>query len=150
MNIIKFPNDILTTKAQKIEKGDQEVINTLREMVKFVKNPENGAAGLALPQVGISKCGFVMNVETKQGMKTIAVMNPVFMKKGPLYVPKFTEKCLSIDEQEGFVTRHKMVMMRYTDLNWKPQTITLEGFNAVVAQHETDHLNGILFIDKMA
>lgn len=145
LTIIKHPNEILTQRSEKIEKGDTEVTQTLKEMVNFVKDPVNHAAGLALPQVGINKRGFVMNT----GERVIAVINPVFMKKGFIYLPKFTESCLSIEEREEFIARHKTVMMQYMDINWNRKTLTLEGYAAVVAQHEYDHLDGILFTDRV-
>lgn len=145
MNIIKYPNNILRNKSVKIEKDDVDVIKTLKEMSEFIKDEKNNAAGLALPQVGINKRGFVMNHNSKQ----LIVINPVFLKKGPIYIPNFTESCLSIDNKEAFIKRHKSVMMKFLDINMKPQVITLKGFSAVVAQHEVDHLDGILFIDKI-
>ncbi|MNV04564.1 Peptide deformylase 1 [compost metagenome] len=146
MEIIKHPNDILRVKCSPILKGDNETLATLREMATFIKDQENNAVGLALPQVGINKNGFVMNVGDN---KIITVINPRFLKRGKLYIPDFTESCLSIDNQEGFVQRYDSVFMQYTGPNWKTQTIQLNKYRAVVAQHEYDHLQGILFIDKV-
>ncbi|MNB72082.1 Peptide deformylase 1 [compost metagenome] len=146
MEIIKHPNEILREKCTPILKGDQETLNVLREMALFIKNPDNNAAGLALPQVGINKTGFVMNLEDG---KVLTVINPRFLKRGKLYVPSFPESCLSIDDTEGFVQRYDSVFMQYTMPNWKNQTIQLHKYRAVIAQHEYDHLQGVLFIDKV-
>ena len=61
----------------------------------------------------------------------------------------FWEGCLSIPEIRGLVYRPRKIRVDYLDLHAKPQTVTVEGFGATVFQHELDHLDGVLFVDRI-
>jgi peptide deformylase len=144
MHIIQFPNDFLTTRSTPIQKGDTETLATLRTMAKYVEN-NDGAAGLALPQVGVSGRGFVMKI----GTKVEIIINPVITKRSVMLVPG-VEGCLSIPGQQVNVMRHTWVEVLYYDARFKVKKVRLQGWAARVFQHENDHLNGVLIVEKRA
>ena len=103
--------------------------------------------GLAAPQVGISLRMFVMQVGANEGTTFI---NPEIIEFDDGEMFEFQEGCLSFPLSRGWVTRPKRVKVKYTDLDKKEQTKVFEDLEAVCVQHEIDHLNGKLFIDRMS
>lgn len=144
LKIIIIPNPILRKKSKKI---DLESINTSKfkklcdDMVKTM-NKKNGV-GLAAPQIGKNICLIV--VRTKDYI--LHMINPKITKKSIL--KEFDEEgCLSVPNFYGKIKRNKKITCVYFDKKQKKQKIKAEGLLARVIQHEIDHLNGILFIDK--
>lgn len=138
------PDPILREISKEIEytkiisKNIQELIRNLRDTMI-----QNNGIGLAAPQVGILKRIFV--VYTKNGI--IAWINPRILKKS---FKKNTaeEGCLSIPQVFGKVKRHSKIKISAYNESGAKKIFTAEGLYARVIQHEIDHLNGILFIDK--
>lgn len=142
LEIVKYPNEILRQVAQPIQKNDKETIKVLREMLQYIQDDNNKAVGLALPQVGISKSGFVAFLKGKPEI----VINPRILNKSG--VTHDTEGCLSLDKSiEHMVPRHKEIKVMFQDGKGKQRIEVLINFSARVFQHEFDHLKGILFID---
>lgn len=104
---------------------------------------KSDGVGLAAPQIGKNIRLIVIN--TKSGK--IAMINPKIKSKSLLKEWK-EEGCLSVPDTFGLVKRNKKVACAYYDLAGNKQKITGEGLLARVIQHEIDHLDGILFIDK--
>ncbi|RYH01643.1 peptide deformylase [Salipiger sp. IMCC34102] len=103
--------------------------------------------GLAAPQVGVLQRLFVMDAGWKDGASERVVMvNPVVASASPERVTR-DEVCLSIPDRVTPVSRPAIVHLRYQDLRGLPQEVTLEGPAATIAQHERDHLDGILCTD---
>lgn len=144
LQIIKYPNEILRKKCEKIEKKDKEVKKMLLEMYHFVSDPKNEAAGLSLPQIGINKCGFVY----WRGNKVEIVINPKILRWNHDLV-SVPESCLSIDGITGRVNRRSEILVTYRNLHWEKKKVTLKNLDAIVFQHEFDHLRGVLFIDYL-
>lgn len=134
---ISIPEEEIQTKEF------QEFIDDLLETGK---NSEIEAVGIAAPQVGINKRVFCM--EDQDTKEWFPLINPEII---PLDLTKATveEACLSVPNQEGKVLRYKNVKIKYQDREGKAQAIKYRNFSSVIAQHENDHLNGILFIDKI-
>lgn len=103
----------------------------------------NEGIGLAAPQIGRTIRLIVVN--TADG--PIALANPVIIKES-LLSDWGEEGCLSIPKVFGDVKRKKAIRCQFTDITGKSRTIDARGLLARVIQHEIDHLNGILFIDK--
>jgi peptide deformylase len=105
--------------------------------------------GLAAPQVGVSLRLFVMDAGWKDGeMTPLACLNPQIV---PLDAPveTGTEACLSVPGVTAEVTRPAAIRLRFTDLTGTAQSLDLSGAAARIAQHETDHLDGILHFDRL-
>ena len=99
--------------------------------------------GIASPQVGKNIRAIVVNT----GARPECYLNPVITKKSEVMIES-EEGCLSVPRQYGLVTRHKKVTVEAITRHGKRVLLDLKGFPAIVFQHEIDHLDGILFIDK--
>lgn len=100
--------------------------------------------GIASPQVGINKRVIVVMMNGK----TECYINPEILKVSDAMIED-EEGCLSVPGIYGLVDRHKRIRVRATNRHGRTQELDLHAFPAIVFQHEIDHLNGILFIDKM-
>lgn len=146
MNIVQHPNPILETVSEPIE-NINEFKATLLNMKSYVDNTDNNAAGLAMPQVGISKRAFVAYIDGEVEI----FINPRILKasKGLISLTS-GEGCLSIPDVKGIVPRHKKIEVVYTNIEGeRVPARTLTDIDAIVFQHEYDHLNGVLFTSKM-
>ncbi len=99
--------------------------------------------GIASPQVGRNIRAIVVNT----GARPECYLNPVITKTSETMVES-EEGCLSVPKQYGIVSRHKKVTIEAINRHGKRVILDLKGFPAIVFQHEIDHLDGILFIDK--
>lgn len=115
---------------------------------------EEDGAGIAAPQVGIRERFFSMEMKDnprypdKDSFLLCVAINPEITPIGTGLIDSW-EGCLSIPGIRGKLQRHQKVELQALDRKGKKYTRQLTGFEAVVAQHELDHLNGILFIDRM-
>jgi peptide deformylase len=141
--IVIAPHPVLRHKAAPIERNDHETIQLLIEMANYLDDSIRPIAGIALPQVNVSKRGFVLMINGEP----IIMINPLLTNVGQ-EEPSF-EGCLSLPSQYGYVNRNSSIIVEYRDEDWRKQTLQLEAFYAFVAQHEYDHLEGILFTDKL-
>ena len=110
-------------------------------MVSTMKSA-NGL-GLAAPQVGVSLRVFTVDIEGNVSVFVNPEMKDFAKESAP-----FEEGCLSVQKTWGPVIRPKKLTIKALDENGKPVKIRAKGLLARVAQHEMDHLNGFLFIDK--
>lgn len=108
-----------------------------------------GGVGLAGPQVGLSLRVATLMLDYKSKTpKTIFVRNPCIIERSDEVIEGY-EGCLSIPDVGGLVKRNKWIKLRYTSQEGELLTTEAEGYNAVLWQHELDHLYGILYIDKL-
>ena len=106
--------------------------------------------GLAAPQIGVMQRLFVMDPTWKEGDRTPYVcINPEIVTSGETLAEK-TEACLSIPGVSADVTRPTDITLAYTDLEGARRETRLTGFAATCAQHELDHLNGVVIFDRLA
>ena len=141
--IIKHENKILRNISKNIEKGEFDVKQLSDDMFETMKNAHG--VGLAAPQIGLNINLFVMgtNVDTRK-----VFINPVIEGEwGDEWV--LQEGCLSISGISGNVHRKPNLQIRYFDVDWNEKLEIFSGMEARIIQHEYDHLNGVLFIDKM-
>jgi len=142
MNILTLPNPILRTKANEAQISDALKI-LAKEMLAEIKGK---GVGLAAPQIGKSIRMFVMDVEKKQ----YALLNPQVLSIGGSMV-EFEEGCLSYPGFVGPVVRPDKISIEAIDIETGKKTkIKASGLLARVIQHEIDHLDGILFIDRVS
>ncbi len=142
--IIPYNNPQLRATNSKValeELKKSEFKNLLEDMSHTMLKQDG--AGLAAPQIGRNISLALIN--TKEGI--IALINPVITKKS-WNKETDQEGCLSVPGIYGQVKRHKKIICQYLDRDAKLQQINAEGLLARVIQHELDHLEGILFIDK--
>ena len=141
--IITNPNDILRQKAKEVvdikSKRIQQLILDMTETMK-----KKDGIGLAAPQINKSLKMVVVNTTNE----TLVLINPKITKKS-WKKENGEEGCLSIPGVFGMVKRHKSVKAKFLDRKGEKVEIKAQGMLARVIQHEIDHLNGILFIDKL-
>lgn len=160
----------LVAEEAELPLSDQDIILG-EKMLQFLKHSQDpvmaeklglrGGVGLAAPQLDISRriiAVLVPNPEDPDG-------NPpqeAYALQEIMYNPRIIshsvqeiaieggEGCLSVDrEVPGYVVRHARVTVEYTDKNGDKHKLKLKGFNAIVVQHEIDHINGIMFYDRI-
>jgi peptide deformylase len=141
-NIRILGDDILRKKSRPVEKIDGRTLALLKDMAETMYNTKVGA-GLAAPQVGILKRLVVIDM----GEGLINLINPEIIEtEGSQEV---IEGCLSIPDKYGKLIRPAKVKVKALNEKGEEYTITGEGDLAKCLCHEIDHLDGILFIDKM-
>jgi peptide deformylase len=143
LKLQKYGSPLLREKAMTVNKVDDEIRELVNNMIETMY--AEGGVGLAAPQVGISKRIVVIDNEEKE---VLVLINPVIIKReGEI---KEEEGCLSIPGVYSPVRRSSLITVEALDLNEKKIQITKESFLAIVLQHEIDHLDGYLFIDRIS
>lgn len=141
LNIKKIGDPILKEKAVPVEKIDSNIRHLLDDMAETMYKAEG--VGLAAPQVGVSKRIIVIDV----GDGLIELINPEIVRREGSMTG--TEGCLSVPGMSGEVKRYEKVSVKFLNRRGKQQRITAKGdLLSRCLQHETDHLEGILFVDK--
>ena len=136
---------MLKQRCAKIEKDQiPQYKEQIEEMAKFVSDLENKAVWLALPQIGILRRAFVIRF---QDGKIAAMLNPVITDTWHEFYPG-EERCLSEPNIKKVVIRANKITVKFMTLWWWKWTADLIGEDARVAQHEIDHLDGVLLVDK--
>ena len=143
LEIKRAGDPVLKKISEPVKRIDKKVKRILKDMADTLYKSGNGI-GLAAPQVGILQRIVVIDLQDGNGL--LELINPVSPKKeGAKMV---CEGCLSVPNFEGEVERAEYVECEFTDPHGKKQFIAADGLMAVCLQHETDHLDGILFTDK--
>ena len=143
MNIVFYGDPVLRQTSKEVTEITKEVKNNLNEMLELMR--ESNGVGLAANQVGLTERYFVGEVDGK--IKKI--INPEIIKESQEIV-ELEEGCLSIPGIYKRVKRPEKVKVKYLNENGKEIIEELDGIWARVFQHELDHLNGVLFIDKLS
>lgn len=141
-NIVKLGDDILRKKCRTQLEFDEKLAMILDDMADTMYAAEG--VGLAAPQVGILRRYCIVDV----GDGIIELINPVIEKQSGSQCGQ--EGCLSIPGRYEDVKRPMKVTVRAQDRNGNTFTIKAEGFKARAMCHEIDHLDGVLYIDRIA
>ncbi len=141
LEILTKGNPVLKKKSKSVAKITPKHHKLIRDMVETMI--EAPGIGLAAPQVGILERIIVLIVDEK----IICVINPKIVKKSGKQT--CNEGCLSVPGLEAPVERYEKVTVKGLDKSGKPVSYEVEEIDAVVFQHEIDHLDGILFVDKV-
>lgn len=145
--ILKYPDPVLLKEAEPVHKIDDDLRTLAENMVETMY--EAPGAGLAAPQVGQSRRMIVVhNIDAEEEPYPMVLINPEIVQADGEQV--YTEGCLSVVDLEADVVRAMNVQVRALDLEGQPLEIDASGHMAVVYQHEIDHLEGILFIDRIS
>ena len=139
--VVKYPAPVLRKKAAPAKRVTTEIAHFLEKM--FATMYESNGVGLAAPQVGISLRIIVVDF----GEGPVSVINPVIIEREGSQTG--VEGCLSFPDLHGEVTRARKITVRGVDKNGKKIVLSGEDFWACAMQHEIDHLDGILFIDRV-
>jgi len=145
--ILKYPNPILTQKAEEIGEITPEIRKLAEDMAETMY--EKRGIGLAAPQVG--ECCRLIAVDVsgpEERAELMFLVNPVIVsREGEV---EDEEGCLSVAQFRAKVKRSEKVVVKARDLDGKEVEVPAEGLLAVCLQHEIDHLDGVLFIDRIS
>lgn len=142
LEIKEYGDPVLREKALPVEEVTPEILNLIKDMAETMY--ADSGVGLAAPQVGVSKRIMVID-EEEDGL--IVLINPMIVKSEGEVVAE--EGCLSIPGVYSQVRRSSKVTIKAINENGDPIEITKEGLTSRALQHEIDHLDGILFIDRI-
>lgn len=148
MEIVRYPHPALRWKSKLVSRIDAELRTTVRKMFELMY--ENSGVGLAANQVALPYRLFVVNVAADPQEKDaeLVFINPeVVKRKGSV---EGEEGCLSLPELFGQVRRAEEIVVEAFDLKGREFELTLNELPSRVVQHEYDHIEGILFIDRMS
>jgi peptide deformylase len=153
LKIAQLGHPVLRTKSKPVNfPSSGEVQKIIEDLVTTVALVDG--VGIAAPQVFESLRIFVIasrpnpRYPDAPAMAPVAMINPALISISP-ETEKDWEGCLSIPGKRGLVARSRSVRVRYTDCTGAKQEIELKGFPARIFQHELDHINGILFLDRL-
>ncbi len=145
--IVCWPNPILNARAAPVEGVTAGIRRLAEEMLASMYAAEG--RGLAAPQVGVSQRLFVMDPGWKTGASNpVICINPQILWRSDVMAAGF-EGCLSIPGILASVTRPQAIRMAWHDLEGTAHLARLAGITAICAQHEYDHLDGILTLDHL-
>lgn len=148
MEIVLFPDPLLRRKAVRVESFDASLAALARDLLETMYRARG--VGLAAPQVGVSKALFVSNPTgdpAQKGEERIWV-NPRILRRSGSAVGE--EGCLSFPGIYADVARAVSVVVEVADMQGKLERLDLADFPARVVQHEFDHLEGVLFVDRVS
>ncbi len=145
--IRKFPEPVLKKKAAPVTAFDEDLQRLIDDMLETMYAAPG--VGLAAPQVGVSKRLAVIDISSREEeYPLIVLINPSILKsEGEI---EFEEGCLSIPEYTAKVTRAEQLIVGCTDRDGQQIEIEAGGLLAIAIQHEIDHLDGLLFIDRIS
>ncbi|MBK6397212.1 MAG: peptide deformylase [Bacteroidetes bacterium] len=149
--IIAYGDPVLKKKAQEIDKKYPKLKELIDDM--FETMYDSSGVGLAAPQIGLSIRLFVIDgapfeEDPVKDFKEVFINAVIKEETGDLW--KFNEGCLSIPSVREDVQRKPELYIEYYDANWKLQKKTFDGMAARIIQHEYDHIEGILFTDRIS
>lgn len=146
--ILVAPDPRLKAKAVSVDKVDSEIRQLMDDMLETMHDA-NGI-GLAAPQVGVKKCVLVLDIAKEdEEPNPIRMANPEIIWASEDEVLR-EEGCLSLPEHFADVTRPKAVRVRYLDHENEVRELDADDLLAVCVQHEMDHLEGTLFVDRIS
>jgi peptide deformylase len=144
--ILRYPAPVLHQKAVDVPAVTPEVSALIDDLVQTMHGASG--VGLAAPQVGLSQRIFVIDLSVGRSPDDlIALVNPTFVRRDGMQLEE--EGCLSVPGFHATVARPLHVVIRGLDRNGQERTIEAHGLLARALQHEMDHLDGILFIDRL-
>lgn len=152
IEILKYPDPFLKTVSAPVDTVDAEVKKLISDMIDTMYGARG--IGLAAVQVGVAKRVIVLDVpgdseeKREPGRNLIALVNPVITASEGTMV--YEEGCLSVPGYTADVTRAEWVAIKALNSEGEPVELTAEGLPAIAIQHEIDHLDGTLFIDRIS
>ncbi len=149
LKILEYPDKKLREKSKQVEKFDDSLHRLLDAMNPIMINT-NGI-GLAAIQVGVAKNILILNIPDEDGEQPnenlIEIMNPILTNQQG--ETTYQEGCLSVPSFYEDIDRYETVSVSYQDRDGNTCSLEADGLLSIAIQHECDHLNGILFIDKL-
>lgn len=147
--IVLYPNPILRMRAELCHKNDANLCEVITDLTDTLN--QHSGVGIAAPQIGrLNRIIIVDATKAKRPVPNhgkLILLNPEIVS-GEGHI-SFREGCMSIPDMVANVSRYNEVSVTAFTVDFEPVLITSIGFEAVILQHEIDHLNGTLFIDRV-
>ena len=146
-SIRTFPDPILRKKTQSVTVFDRSLLKLVASLARVMKS-QLGGIGIAAPQIGVPKAVAVVDVSKRDPKaERLILVNPVILERREPEARK--EGCMSFPDYTGFLKRHRWVRFRWQNESGVFFEKISTGIEAVCVEHEVDHLNGVLFIDRL-
>jgi peptide deformylase len=149
LTIVEYPDKRLRQKSKEIKSFDEKLHTLLDSMYPLMI--ETNGIGLAAIQVAHAVRVLILNIPDEEGEQPLEnlleIINPVVTHKNGETV--YQEGCLSVPKFYEDVTRFETITINYQDREGNTKTLEADGLLSIAIQHEMDHLEGILFIDKL-
>jgi peptide deformylase len=147
LEILKYPHPLLKKRSQEIEKIDETIRQLIQDMTETMYDA-NGV-GLAACQVGVNKRIIVLDVSPMDPEQDLlALINPEIVAEEEEI--DHEEGCLSVPDCQEIIKRKQKVRVRGMSSEGKEIELEAQGILAIALQHEVDHLNGVLILDRMS
>ena len=147
LEILKYPHPLLKKRSQEIEKIDENIRQLIQDMTETMYDA-NGV-GLAACQVGVGKRIIVLDVSPMDPEQDLfALINPEIVAEEEEI--DHEEGCLSVPDCQEIIKRKQKVRVRGMSSEGKEVELEAQGILAIALQHEVDHLNGVLILDRMS
>lgn len=153
LDIITYPTPSLSRPSETVDRIDDDIKTLVTDMGETMFNAPG--VGLAAPQVAVNKRIIVYDAQAAdpeadpEKKEFDALINPEIIAASGSLVSE-NEGCLSVEDYTANVKRFEHVTVRAMDIKGNPVEFTASGIKAIIMQHEIDHLNGILFIDRIS
>jgi peptide deformylase len=145
LNIVHEPNPVLRKVAEAIDFSDWEREDLKKLAIDMVATMKAApGVGLAAPQIGKS----IRLIVVDHTPTPIVMINPEITKRS-VAADLLEEGCLSVPEKYGVIKRQRNITVEGLDLDGKELVVEAKGYLAEIFQHEVDHLNGVLYIDRV-
>jgi len=149
LNILTYPDDRLKIISDPITEFDTDLLDFITDLEETMR-VSAGSVGIAAPQVGFFKRLVIVDVSSKPNIKQhghLVLINPEITDWKGYAIGR--EGCLSVPDYTGNVIRAKRIHLLAQDEKGEKHEYDMDGYEARAVQHEIDHLNGILFIDRL-
>lgn len=147
-----YPDPILKQVAEPVEEIDESLVEVVQDLVDTMLDAGH-SVGVAAPQIGVLRRVVVVDVsKSKLGKDNnhglLEMINPEIIEKSGSKMMR--EGCMSVPDYTGNVTRAEHIVVEFTNRQGQVRVIEASGFEAVAIQHELDHLDGLLFLDRVS
>ena len=149
--ILLYPHPVLKKMARAVNAVDDEIRGLIEDLIDTMRAGP-GSVGVAAPQIGVSLRVCVVDVSNSKlgrdnNHSLLVLVNPEIVKREGEAIMR--EGCMSVPDYTGDVERATTIIIRYLDAEGTRCELEATGFEAVALQHEMDHLDGVLFLDRI-
>ena len=150
--ILTYPHPLLKTMCRPVAAIDQEIGGLVRDLIDTMREGP-GSVGVAAPQIGVTLRVCVVDVSASRHGKDnnhgmLVMINPEILNQEGTAIMR--EGCMSVPDYTGDVERATLIALSFSDGEGVRRELVASGFEAVAIQHEMDHLDGTLFLDRIA
>lgn len=143
----RFPDRVLRKISEPVSKVDRGVRKFIDRLIETMRS-QPGGIGIAAPQVGVLKRIAIVDVSKRDpSKKQLILINPIIRSQKQAAISR--EGCMSLPDFTANVQRYRSIEVCWHDIQMKEHVMWTDGIEAICIQHELDHLNGLLFLDRV-